>query len=81
MTRESASSPDVFDFCGDKIATAVIETLQVFDPLGENREGPFVAGATMALEELWFRLAGKHLDWDTKLKPELEAEKAAAEHE
>jgi hypothetical protein len=69
---------DEFDFCGRKIATAVLETLEVFDPLGETREGPFVSGAVCAIEELWIRLTGKDLDWE-KLKEQLEAAKSAAE--
>lgn len=71
------SRGDVFDFCGEKVATAVIETLVAFDPLDQDKEGPFVAGATMALEEFYFRLTGKHLDWDTKVRPELIAEREA----
>ena len=54
------SKPDAFDFIGDKFADALIETARACDGFNE----PFRSGAITALEEFFFRLTGKHWDWE-----------------
>lgn len=62
---------DSFDFCGRKVSEALVETCEMYEKSGFN---PTYKGAAIsALEEFWYRMTGKHLDWDTVVWPKLEA--------
>jgi len=58
--KAADGKPDVFDFMGRKVATALVETCEVIDRMKE----PFRSGGLTALEEFYFRCTGKHFDWE-----------------
>jgi hypothetical protein len=63
---------DVFDWMGDKIMQRLIETAEACD----NMEEPFRSGVLTGLEEFYFRMTGKHFDWE-EIKPAVPADGAA----
>lgn len=53
-----SSEPDAFDWT--RLAEAAIGTLEIAEQMDE----PFRSAAIGGIEEMWFRLCGKHIDWD-----------------
>jgi hypothetical protein len=58
--KPESSEPDVFDFVAKKVMRHMRETAEILDPMAE----PFRSGGLTALEEFYFRMTGKHFDWE-----------------